>query len=821
MNTLFVIGYLLLTVIVVYAKPKVWLWTLVNIIFFALFSSYVGALLSYVLFCTFATITAVVAIFGLTPLRRLISAPVFGVAKGVLPSISETEQLALDAGDSWYEKEIFQGKPDFKKLHALKKFEMTAEEQSFLDNETETLCRMLDDWKVTHEQHDLPVEVWNYIRQNKFFGLVIHKDFGGLGFSASAHSQIVMKVASKSTTAGVTVMVPNSLGPGELIYHYGTKEQKNYYLPRLATGLDIPCFGLTGPTAGSDATSIPDLGTVTMGEYNGKQVLGIRLTNINKRYITLAPVATVIGLAFKLADPDGLLKGVGRTGITCALLPNDLPGLEIGNRLLPLDQVFMNGTIRIKDVFIPIDWIIGGQKMAGEGWRMLVECLSIGRAISLPACSTGNALMSTVMTSSYATVREQFNVSVGSFEGVEEGLGKMGGLTYMMNATRKFTVVSVDCGIKPSVASAISKYHLTETGRVVMNWAMDIHAGRAVIMGPNNYLGRVYQGVPVGITVEGANIMTRNLLIYGQGVMQSHPYLRKIYESLMTNQKAEFDRAMFGFAGYFSQNLIRGAFNGLTAGMLAKGYSSKYSCYYKSITRLSSAFALVGDSAVITLGGEFKRRERISARLGDVMSFLYMACATLKNYEDNGKKVSDESFVEWSLKYCLYNAQNALLDVLDNYSISSLGKVYKFLLFPYGRPYKQPSDKLEYKIAKQLLDNKQTRNDFKSELCIPLDEKDPMGRVEVAYHAVLAAQPIKAKIKAAIRAKKLPKASVFNLIDKALEAQVITAEEATKLQLAAKHTNEVIQTDEFTSEYFGPRNALESTKYLNSLVKQL
>lgn len=807
MTLLFILGFLLVTSIVVFAKPKLIIWLPASLVYLAIIHKlcHAGLFLTIVL----AAIVLVVSIVGLVkPLRYLIVVPLFSMLKKVLPSISETEQLALNAGDSWYEKEVFQGKPNFDVLHNIKKFELTEEEQSFLDNETNELCRMIDDWKTNHVDRDLSPEVWQYICKNKFLGLVIKKEFGGKGFSAAAHSQIVMKVATKSVSGAVTVMVPNSLGPGELLYHYGTEEQKNYYLPRLADGIEIPCFALTGPTAGSDATAIPDKGVVCMGEHDGKQVLGIRLSNVNKRYITLAPIATLVGLAFKLEDPENLLNGVGKVGITCALLPHDHKGLEIGNRLYPVNQAFMNGTVRIEDSFIPIDWIIGGQTMAGEGWRMLVECLSIGRAISLPACGTGNALFSTVTTSAYSAVREQFKVNIGSFEGIEDPLAKMGGLAYMLNATRQLTVTAVDSGVRPSVASAIAKYHLTQRGKDVLDHAMDIHAGRAVIMGPTNYLARAYQGAPVGITVEGANIMTRNLLIFGQGVMRSHPYLRSIYESLMNPKGvAEFDKALYGIMGYYAQNKVRAIFHAFTCGKLAKGYDSRFAKYYKQITRVSATFAHISDTALFILGGELKRRERISARLGDVMSHLYMACATLKYFKDNGERKSDEIFVEWTMQYCLNASQTALFEVLDNFPIKAIGKVLKFVSFPYGAVYSKPSDELEQKLAQALIHDCDTRKAFKKLCYIPHDETVPAGKMEVAYQAVLASWEVKAKISRAIKAKQLPKANVAKNAPKALELGIITQEEFEKLSLAAKLSNEVIQVDEFKPYELGPKNA--------------
>lgn len=810
MSTSFVLGFILASLIVLYITPRLVVWTATMLIYlvlthFAVSAGYINAF-TFIVFSIIYVFVAV--IFNIKPLRRLISNSVYAKAKTMLPAISETEQLALDAGDPWYEKEIFRGKPDFNLLHNSKQFILSEEEKSFLDNETVELCSMIDEWHVTHVERDMPVSVWNFIRQKGFFGLVIKKEYGGKGFSAAAHSEIVLKIATRSVSGAVTVMVPNSLGPGELLYHYGTEEQKNYYLPRLAVGTEIPCFALTGPTAGSDATSIPDEGIVCQGEYNGKTVLGIKLRNINKRYITLAPVATLVGLAFKLKDPDKLLAGTGREGITCALLPHDHPGLEIGNRLFPLNMVFMNGTVRVKEAFIPIDWIIGGQAMAGEGWRMLVECLSIGRSISLPACGTANSLLSTVTTSAYANVREQFNTSIGNFEGVEDRLAKMGGLTYMMNATRQFTVASVDDGIKPAVASAISKYHLTENGRTVLNDAMDVHAGRGIIMGPNNYLARSYQGIPIGITVEGANIMTRNLLIYGQGMMQCHPYLRTVYESLMAADGLKrFDNAMFGFVGYFAQNKLRAITQAFTCGRFAQGHDSKFKAYYKQITRMSSSFAYVSDVAIILLNGELKRKERISARLGDTMSYLYMAAATLKYFKDSGERPSDEIFVQWSLEHCLFNAQNALFEVLDNLGIAGVGCTLKVLLFPYGKPYKKPSDKLEHAISQSLLNDSETRRVFKSMCYVPESMEDPIGRMEIAFQAELACHPIKKKLHKAIKAKQISKGSMAKITSHAKEMGIITDEEIALLAKSADYSSQVIQVDEFGPYELGPKNA--------------
>lgn len=670
---------------------------------------------------------------------------IYKIAKKATPVISQTEQTALNAGDNWFEQDIFQGKPDFNKLHSLKKFELTAEEKSFLENETTRLCEMLDDWQINYQQKDLSIEAWDFIRTKGFLGLVISKNYGGKGFSAAAHSEIVMKLATKSVTAAITVMVPNSLGPGELLIHYGTDEQKDHYLPRLATGQEIPCFALTGPKAGSDATSLPDYGVVCYEDFNGQKTLGINLKNINKRYITLAPIATLIGLAFQLQDPDNLLDGSGKEGITCVLLPYNYKGLEIGRRGFPLGQAFMNGYIKAKDIFIPIDRIIGGQKMAGEGWRMLVECLSIGRAISLPACGTANTLMSTVITSAYASVREQFKVPIAQFEGIQEKLAEIAGLAYIANATRQFTVAAVDSGIRPSVSSAIAKYHITEMGRITINNAMDIHGGRAIIMGPNNYLAIPYMATPIGITVEGANIMTRNLMIFGQGVMKCHPYIRDEIERLMNDDEEQFISNLKSHFKYMALNGTRTLWYGLSGGFTAPSYHSKFKRYYRYISHMSTAYSYVNDISITVLGAGLKRKERLSARLGDIMSYLYMAVAVLKYYKDTGEPQSDDIFVDWSVQHCLYQAQQAMLDLFRNFPNRLFATKMKLFVFPYGKKFRRPSDKLETQICKSLVSNSATRQSMKNKCYIPSDDNDPIGRVENAYLASLATHTIKKK----------------------------------------------------------------------------
>ena len=732
---------------------------------------------------------------------------IYKMAKKSMPSISKTEQTALNAGNDWFEREIFQGKPNFNKLHNLQKFELSNEERDFLNNETTELCSMLDDWKINYIDKDLTVEAWNFIRNKGFLGLVIDKKYGGKGFSAAAHSEVVMKLATKSVTAAISVMVPNSLGPGELLHHYGTDKQKNHYLPRLAAGDEIPCFALTGPTAGSDATSLPDKGIVCYKEFNGKKTLGIKLTNINKRYITLAPIATLVGLAFQLEDPDSLLKGKGEQGITCALLPHDHKGLKIGKRGFPLNQAFMNGYIKAENCFIPIEWIIGGQQMAGEGWKMLVECLSIGRAVSLPACGTANTIMSAVITSAYGSIREQFKVPIAQFEGVQEKLAEIAGLAYLSNATREFTAAAVDAGLRPSVSSAIAKYHLTEMGRITLNNSLDIHGGRAIIMGKNNYLAIPYMATPIGITVEGANIMTRNLMIFGQGAMRCHPYIRNEIEALMNSDEKTFTTNLKKHIFYMCSNGTRTLWYGLSGGFTAPGFNGKFNRYYKNISHMSTAYAYVNDVSLTLLGAGLKRKERLSARLGDIMSYLYMACAVLKYYKDTGEKADDEVFVEWSLKYCLYQAQQTMLNLFRNFPNRVFGIKMKLFVFPYGRKFRKPSDKLDARLCEELIANNKTRQWMKDKCYIPNNNNDPIGRVENAFQAVLDASSIKAKISQAIKNGDLPKAHWSTLTKEALDKNIITATENKKLEEMAEKVSAVIQTDEFDDYAFGPKNA--------------
>jgi hypothetical protein len=735
----------------------------------------------------FLLIVALVVLLGVTDIRRnLISKPVFAIFKKILPPLSDTEREAMEAGDVWWDGELFKGKPDWNKLHAIPKPQLSAEEQAFMQNEVETLLKMLDDYKIVNEQRDLPPEVWNYIKANGFFAMIIPKAYGGREFSAIANSTIVSRIATRSLTAAVTVMVPNSLGPGELLMHYGTQAQKDRWLPGLAAGTEVPCFALTGPEAGSDAGGIPDTGVVCQGEFDGQQVLGIRL-NWDKRYITLAPVATVLGLAFKLSDPEKLLGDKEELGITCALIPTSHPGVEIGDRHFPMNMAFMNGTTYGKDVFIPLDWIIGGPSYAGRGWRMLVECLSAGRGISLPALGTATGHLATRMTGAYAYVRQQFGMSIGKFEGVQESLGRIGGLTYSLEAMRVMTAGAIDLKLSPSVVTAIAKYHMTEMSRTLLNDSFDVHAGRAIQCGPKNYLAHGYMGVPISITVEGANILTRNLMIFGQGATRCHPYVLKELEAAANPDAEEglkqFDQLLLKHVGFAMGNTFGALFQGLTAGVFnSSPVGGETAKYYKQLSRMSKALALSADISMLMLGGDLKRKEMLSARLGDVLSHLYIASTVLKFYEDNGRQVADLPFVHYSIQRNLHEIGRAFAGFFSNFPSAVVGRLLKTLVFPFGIGYQMPNDDVSMQIADALLKPSVIR-DRLTHLCyLGAGENDPTGSMEQAFLAVHNAQPLMKKIYAAQKegkiARKLP---LQQSIQQALALGVLSSSEAEQL----------------------------------------
>ncbi|HUQ29328.1 MAG TPA: acyl-CoA dehydrogenase [Usitatibacter sp.] len=741
------------------------------------------------------------AISIVTPLRRaIVSGPIFGIYKRILPQISQTEQEALDAGSIWWDADLFTGKPDWKKMLAYPQARLSAEEQAFLDGPVEELCGMLNEWDITHQRMDLPPEAWKFIREKGFLGIIIPKSYGGLGFSAFAHSEIVTKISTRSGTAAVTVMVPNSLGPGELVLHYGTEEQKNHYLPRLAKGLEIPCFALTNPDAGSDAGAIPDFGIVCKGMHEGREVLGVRLT-WEKRYITLGPVATILGLAFKLFDPDKLLGDKEECGITLALIPTTHKGVNIGRRHIPLSAAFQNGPNSGKDVFIPMSWIIGGEAMVGKGWRMLVECLAAGRSISLPSMSMAAGKMGSRATGAYARIRYQFKMPIGKFEGVEEPLARIGANTYMMDATRRMTLAALDLGEKPSVISAICKYHMTERMRQILNDAMDIHGGKGVMMGPNNYLGRAYETIPIAITVEGANILTRSMIIFGQGAIRCHPFVLKEIAAAGANDLGAFDRALWGHMSFTISNAARALWLGITGGEgVPVPGAPETRRYMQMMTRFSSAFALLSDISMFVIGGSLKRREKISGRLGDILSMLYIASATVKRFHDEGRQKEDLPLLTWAMYDCFFKIQVAIDGVLDNFPNRFIAACLRLLVFPKGLTLNAPFDKVGAKVAAILLTPGAARDRLTAGGYVPRREDDVIGRLEFAMEAVIKADPIEAKVRAASKEGKLPQKSLVERRAAAVAQGIITQQELDHLVYTDRLRRDVVKVDDFDAE---------------------
>jgi acyl-CoA dehydrogenase len=749
-----------------------------------------------------------IVLFGISALRRnIVSRAALKLFRKVLPQISATEQEAIDAGTVWWDGDLFGGRPDWNKLLAFPRCGLSAAEQAFLDNEVEQLCAMLDDWDITHRRADLPPEVWQFMKIKGFFGMIIPKRYGGLEFSAQAHSAVVSKIASRSGTAAVTVMVPNSLGPAELLLHYGTEEQKEKYLHRLAYGLDVPCFALTGPFAGSDAGAIPDRGEVCYGRFEGRQnVLGVRLT-WEKRYITLAPVATLLGLAFKLYDPGRLLGGEVERGITLALIPTCIPGVQIGRRHFPLNSAFLNGPTQGRDVFIPMDYIIGGLPRVGQGWRMLMECLAAGRSISLPASSTGGMKLAARTSGAYSRVRKQFHMPIGKFEGIEEPLARIGAYTYMTDAARRLTALAVDLGEKPSVISAIVKYHATEAGRAVVNDAMDVHGGKGICLGPGNYLGRSYELAPVTITVEGANILTRSMIIFGQGAIRCHPYvLKEIAAAREPDSRRalhQFDEALFGHISFVMSNAARSFVFGLTNG---RGIPAPVAAleetdrYYGQLTRFSAAFALSADMAMAVLGGSLKRREKISARLGDVLSMLYLCSAALKRFEDDGHPAEDLPLLHWAVQDALYKAQQALDGVIRNFPNTAVRWLLGALIFPAGRQMSPPSDRLGHEVATLLMQPGATRDRLTAGMYLPADEQDAVGALEAALASTLACEPLQAELEKAYKAGKLKEPEELERIAEARAQCILTEEQALQLEHDYALRRKVIMVDDFAPD---------------------
>ena len=736
--------------------------------------------------------------------RQQISAPLLKLFAKVTPKLSETEQTALEAGTVGFEGELFSGKPDWHELLKQPKPELSVEEQAFLDGPVEELCSMIDDWQITHELADLPPNVWEFLKKNKFFGMIIPKRYNGLEFSALAHSAVLQKLATMSATVASTVSVPNSLGPAELLLHYGSEEQKNHYLPRLAVGEEIPCFALTGPYAGSDATSIPDIGIVCRQTVDGVETVGIRLT-FDKRYITLAPVATVIGLAFRLYDPEKLLGEKEDLGITLALLPRSTPGLQIGRRHFPLNVPFQNGPVHGKDVFVPISTLIGGPHMAGHGWRMLVECLSVGRAISLPSNATGALRGAVASVGAYARMRKQFGLAIARFEGVEEALARIGGLTYATTALSRATAASVDRGEKPAVPSAIAKYHATEWGRQVAGDVMDVLGGKAVQLGPSNYAGRSWQGVPIAITVEGANIMTRSLMIFGQGAIRCHPYVLKEMQSLAITDRGEqlktFDRLLFGHLGFGVSNAVRSFAMALTGSRIGETAGDAYTRrYYRKLDRYSAALALCADVFMGVLGGKLKFKEKLSARLGDVLSHLYIASSMLKRYEDSGRPEADRPLLAWAFHNSVWQMQMALDGAIRNFPVRPVSWLLRFLVFPFGRREVPPSDRLGRRVAALITAPGEARDRLMEGVYLTPTANNTVGRMNALLPEVIAAEPVDRKFAKALKSGQCKSHDYLGQLAEAEAAGVINASEAALLKRVREAVFEFISVDDFDAD---------------------
>ncbi|WP_199243884.1 acyl-CoA dehydrogenase [Bacterioplanes sanyensis] len=734
-----------------------------------------------------------------------VTRPIFAIYKKLLPQMSDTEKTALEAGTVWWDGELFAGKPDWHKLINHPNPTLAPEEQAFLDNQVETLCSMVDEWEIS-ENGDMSKEVWDYIKNERFFSMIIPKEYGGLGFSAQAQAAILQKISGLSGAVFSTVGVPNSLGPGELLLKYGTQEQKDHYLPRLADGREIPCFGLTGPRAGSDATSLPDTGVVCKGEWEGKEVVGIKL-NFSKRYITLAPVATVVGLAFRMFDPDKLIGDDYDIGITVALLPRQLKGMDIGNRHKPIGSPFMNGPIVGKDVFIPLDFIIGGADNAGKGWRMLVECLSVGRCITLPSSGAGGGKYGIAAAGAYARIRRQFGVPIAKLEGVQDSLARIAGNAYISAAASRITAIAIDQGEKPSVPSAILKYNLTEAAREIALDSMDIHGGKAVIRGPGNYIESGYSSVPVAITVEGANILTRSMITFGQGAIRCHPYVLPEMEAAAENDLKAFDKALFGHFGFIFSNLSRSLLLSLSgAAFTSVPVSGPTKKYYQQINRYAANFALTVDMCMFSLGGELKFRELISARLADMLSKLYLASLTLKHWEDQGRNRDDLVLVDYAMAKLFSEFEAAQAGVAKNLPMRPVGWALKLLTLPLGRRTQQPSDRMIAKIVDLTSAATETRERLIEGIYRGDNGKNPLAKYDSLLARADQAEPIYKKIGDALKAGKYDESNltIEGRITDGVELGVLTQDEADFMLAFEKDVLDMINVDDFPLEHFGP-----------------
>lgn len=761
-----------------------------------------GWLLLSLYWLLFASIAVVLNIKSLR--IKLLTRRFYKMIRNFMPSLSATERAALDAGTVGWEGELFSGRPKWAELDKIPAPKLTDAEQAFLDGPVNKLCSMIDNWEITHELYDLPEKMWTFLRREGFFGLIIPKEYGGHGFSALLHSAVLTRVSGRSMSVASVISVPNSLGPAELLLEYGTPEQKEHYLPRLAKGEDIPCFALTAPEAGSDASSMPDLGVICKGKFEGKEIIGIRL-NWDKRYITLGPIATVLGLAFRLTDPDNLMGEQTDLGITCALIPVSTEGVTTGRRHFPLNSAFPNGPTQGKDVFIPVEWIIGGFEMAGQGWRMLVERLAVGRAISLPSMSVGGSLAGAAASGAYARIREQFGLPIGKFGGIQEALARIGGYSYLANACRLLTVSAIDNGEEPSVPSAISKYHVTEMGRKVILDVMDIHGGKGICMGPRNYIGRHYQETPIAITVEGANILTRCMIIFGQGAVRCHPYVLAEINAVDEQDEEKgvqaFDAAFWGHVGHVFSNLFRSLWLGLTCGKLSPSpMKNRFKHYYQRVNTVSASFAFMVDVTMALLGNRMKRLEKISGRLGDVHSMLYLTSAVLKHFKDTNQHKSDEIFVEWGCQLCLYQAEQALDGLLRNYPNKWVAWLCRRIVFPLGRRTQMPSDQLEEQIARTLMTPSKARDRLLSEVYLVSEKTNVIGQMQEVLKRMIKTHDLRGKLHHAARAGKIQGVTLTEHIASAIEFGMLSDAQAKELLELDEMRREVIAVDDFAHD---------------------
>ncbi|MBA2648025.1 MAG: acyl-CoA dehydrogenase [Legionella sp.] len=792
LSTLSIISFLLIR------QASISVWAIVLTLFSAFIFQY-----GHLNLITKIVVVLIASLFILCSIRSfrrtIISKHLFKIVSKAMPLMSATEREALTAGTVSWEGDLFSGDPNFSRLLKTPFVKLTEEEQQFIDGPVNTLCAMLDDWDITHNLTDLPPEVWQFIKTNRFLGLIIPKSYGGLGFSATAQMSILVKLYGRSVSAATTVSVPNSLGPSELLLKYGTKTQKNYYLPRLADGREIPCFALTGPNAGSDAASIPDKGIVCRQLVDKEEILGIRL-NWDKRYITLCPVATVIGLAFRLYDPENLLNKGEDIGITCALIPANTPGVIKGRRHFPLNTAFLNGPTQGKNVFIPLDYIIGGLAMVGHGWGMLMECLSAGRAISLPSSASGGAQALALASGAYARVRKQFNQPIGRFEGIEEPLARIAANTYIIDSALTMTATAIDHGAKPAVAGAILKYHTTQKARTIAIDAMDIHGGKGICLGPNNYLGRGYQESPIGITVEGANILTRSLIIFGQGAIRCHPYVLQELESIKNNDIAAFDSAFFSHIGFFIANFTKSLIFSWTDARLSKSPNSKVKRYYQLVHKYSTNLAFLADFTMFKMGAELKRKEKMSARLGDILSSLYLVSGVLKRYHEDGELVEDIALVDWSCQQLFYECEEAMQAIINNFPGRLSRFALTFILRPFGNRRNKPQDDLGRVLAKILTHPNDTRKRLSRLAYSKPGINCPLGRMEEAFNALCAVEHLEQRVAKAAKETTLKSLTLLEQIEEAVNCNILTKTEAAQLKDAEIARQNAIKVDDFADK---------------------